>query len=131
VNKYVVDSMALILRLEKRKMPDQLNTIFKQAEEGENILIIPAMVFAELAYLAEKKRINTSISDAKNYLDKYTNITETAMTISTVKYAFQIDDIPELHDRIIAASGKEFNVPILTNDPEIQNSRHVKSIWKN
>lgn len=41
--------MALVLRLEKRKIPDQVKKIFKQAEEGESIMLI------QLWYLRRKQ----------------------------------------------------------------------------
>lgn len=130
MNRYVADTMALILRLEKRKMPENVKETFRKTEREQAEIDIPAIVFAELAYLSEKKRIDTTLAEAKNYLDTFPNINEKPMTLSIVKQAFEIDDIPELHDRLIAATGKEFNIPILTNDPDIQNSNYVKCIWK-
>lgn len=122
--------MALVLRLEKRKMPETVKDKFIQAEEGESGIVIPAMVFAELAYLSEKSRIDTTLAEAEKYLDTYPNITECPMRVATIKKAFEIDDVPELHDRLIAASGMELDIPVLTNDPDIRHSRHVKSIWE-
>ena len=55
MNKYVADTMAFILRLERRKMPQKVKEIFNQAENGRNQILVPAIVFAELGYLAEKK----------------------------------------------------------------------------
>lgn len=130
MNRYVADTMALILRLEKRRMPENVKETFRRAEREEVEIDIPAIVFAELGYLAEKKRIETTLAEAKTYLATFPSIKEKPMTLSTVKEAFEIDDIPELHDRLIAATGKELNIPILTNDPDIQNSSFVKSIWQ-
>lgn len=130
MNKYISDTMAFILRLEKRKMPKKVKEIFIQAEKGNVEIAIPAMVFAEVAYLSERNRIETTLGKTKNYLEKYPAITECPMSISTVQQAFEIDDIPELHDRLIAAAAKEFGIPILTNDPDIQNSKYVQVIWK-
>jgi predicted nucleic acid-binding protein len=123
------DTMALILRLEGRKMPDKVKEIFNNAEKGQVEIMIPSIVFAELAYLSERERIDTSLHEALRYLDKYPAIIESPMTKSTVQRAFEIDDIPELHDRLIAAAGKELSIPVLTNDPEMRDSKHVGVIW--
>ncbi len=56
-NSFVIDTMALVLRLEKRKLSQKVNAIFNNAENGDVDLIIPAMVVAEVGYLAERKRI--------------------------------------------------------------------------
>lgn len=122
--------MAFILRLEKRKMPKEILKKFKQAEKGEIKIFVPTMVLAELAYLSEKKRIDTNLGKAAEYFKKHPKITASPLTISIVRQAFEIDDIPELHDRLIAALGKETNSPILTNDPDMYRSKHVLTIWK-
>ena len=43
--------------------------------------------------------------------------------------AVAITDIPELHDRLIAASGAAAGCAVLTNDPIIQASRWVTTLW--
>ena len=40
-----------------------------------------------------------------------------------------ITDIPELHDRLIAATARIHNVELITNDPVIQASAFVRTIW--
>ena len=122
--------MAFILRLEQRKMPKIILQKFEQAEKEQIQIIVPAMVLAELAYLSQKKRIETNLGEAMTYLRKHRTIIIFPLSGFTVQLAFQIDDIPELHDRLIAATGKETNSPILTNDPDICHSKHVTTIWK-
>jgi PIN domain nuclease of toxin-antitoxin system len=46
-----------------------------------------------------------------------------------VRIAASIDDVPELHDRMLVATANLFEVPILTNDPVISASRHASVIW--
>ena len=72
MNKYVADTMALVLWLEKRKM-------------GAKAKIISA--------------------------------------------ASQISDIPELHDRLIAATARNQLCSLLTNDPVIQAFSFLSTIW--
>lgn len=55
MNRYCTDTMAYVLFLEKRKMPPKIKAIFENAEKGFTEILIPAMVIAEIAYLAEKK----------------------------------------------------------------------------
>ncbi len=130
MNEYVADTMALILRLESRQMPQKIKKIFQLAEKDEAKINIPAMVFAELAYLSEKGRIDTSLVKVKKYLQTHPNIKESPMNFQHIIQAFEIDDIPELHDRLIAAVGKQLDVPVLTNDPALHNSKKVNCIWE-
>jgi hypothetical protein len=43
--------------------------------------------------------------------------------------AAEIDDIRELHDRIIAGTAKHLRVPVLTSDQILARSKHVSTIW--
>jgi len=94
VNSYVADTMAVVLRLEKRRMPKKIKNVFVDAENGNASIKIPSIVFAELAYLSEKKRIDTTLNKAKQFVENHSNIHALPMTISTVLNAFEIDDIP-------------------------------------
>jgi len=129
MNNYIADTMAVVIRLEKRKMPDKVRNIFLDGETGKIQIMIPAIVFAEIAYLSEKKRIETSLIEVRKYINEHKTISECPLTLSIVEQAYLIDDIPELHDRLIAASGIAINAGILTNDPKINESQHVISIW--
>lgn len=130
LNKYIADTMSIVLRLEGRKMPKSTKDKFELAEKENIEIYIPPIVFAEIGYLSEKKKIQTNLKEVKNYINKYKNIKEFPLTLDTVIHAFDISDIPELHDRLIAACGNESNSIIITNDPEIENSKYVKTTWE-
>lgn len=128
-NSFVTDTMALILRLEKRRLGKKEKSIFISAERGELELIIPALVLAELCYLSERKRIETSLKDFKEYRSNFKSIVIEPMTEEIIEKTFEIDDIPELHDRIIAGTALKTGAELITNDPMISGSRFVKVIW--
>jgi PIN domain nuclease of toxin-antitoxin system len=127
--EYIADTMAVVLRLEKRKLPGKVKNIFIAAENDQTIIYIPAITFAEIAYLSEKKRIDISLEEVKLFLQKYSFIKEKSITFNIIMHTFQITDIPELHDRIIAGCAKELELLLITDDPVIQNSTFVSTIW--
>ncbi len=53
------------------------------------------------------------------------------MTIDAdvVLAAATIDDVPELHDRILVGTAKHLQIPILSSDHIISQSSHVQTIW--
>ncbi len=128
-DRFVADTMALILRLERRKMGSKAKAIFISAEKAEVGLIIPAMVLVELCYLSEKKRIESNLKDFKTYRNKYESIAVEPMTEELIEKAFEINDVPELHDRLIAGTALKAGVKLITNDPVISVSKFVKVIW--
>ena len=127
---FVVDTMAIVLWMEKRKLPQKVKTIFFEAEKSTVSLYVPAMVLVEIGYLSEKGRIQTTLYEVFSYLDKHVSIIMHETNSDIIKTAFQITDIPELHDRIIAASGRLLNLPVITNDPKIIASEFVETLWQ-
>lgn len=125
---FIADTMAVILWLEKRTMPQNVKTLFAKAEKNEVKLYVPAMVLAEIGYLSEKKKIDLTLPDTLAYLKKH-NIPVHAIDIEVINSTFEITDIPELHDRIIAASGRVHGYPLITNDPKIIASKFVSTVW--
>lgn len=127
--EYVADTVALVLYPERRKSGAIAEQIFDSAVNGATIIHIPVMVFAEILYLSEKKRITATLADAVDLTVNFANFKELPMICEIVKTASQITDIPELHDRIISASAKFLSLELITNDSKIQNSNFVKTIW--
>ena len=122
--------MALVLRLEKRKAPMKVKDIFHKAETGKVDLFVLAIVLAEIGYLSQKGRIDTNLESALNYIEHLENVFIDPLTEQIIITAFSIDDVPELHDRLISASASFRNAPLITNDPAIIASKSLMTtIW--
>ena len=126
---YVTDTMALILRLEKRKSSRHVKTIFEAVERGEVTLVIPALVLAEIGYLSERHRIDTNLAAVRDYCRHHSEVKIEPLSEDIIFKSFEIDDIPELHDRIIAGAAAFNNLSLITNDPEISASKYVVTDW--
>lgn len=127
--EYVADTMAIILHLENRKSSTNVEQILAAADAGQTTIHIPSIVFAEILYLSEKKRISLSVADVKKHLQNFPNYREKPLNFEIIEHAEQITGIPELHDRLIAATAKYLNLELITNDPKIQTSALVKTVW--
>jgi predicted nucleic acid-binding protein len=128
-NRYAADTMALILYLEKRKLPKEVSKIFSEIENGNIELLIPAMVIAEIGYLSERKRIDTNIEQVKKLIHDSKNVKIESMNLHSIEASFQIKTIPELHDRLIAATAAVCKATLITNDPIIISSGVVDTVW--
>lgn len=62
-HSYVTDTMAIVLRLEKRRVNQNVKRIFDEIEDGKIKLLIPAMVLAEIGYLTERDKIDTNLQE--------------------------------------------------------------------
>lgn len=87
------------------------------------------MVLAEIGYLSQKRRIDITLESALHYITNLKNVFVDPMTEQVIITAFAIDDVPELHDRIIAASASLLSAPLITNNPVIEESKSLSTIW--
>lgn len=121
--------MALVLYLEQRKSGAKADFIFRQMEQGNGTIYIPAIALAEIGYLFERHRITCSLSDVRHLIDTYSDIRIHPLTLDVVESSFSILDIPELHDRLIAGTARLLQASLITNDPVIIASASVTTIW--
>jgi predicted nucleic acid-binding protein len=128
-SEFVADTMSLVLRIERRKLSSTVKSIFDSVESGNATVYMPAMVFAEILYLSEKQKISISLREVAEYLKRYPNYKEYPMSFAVTQSAAQITDIRELHDRLIAGTARLLNLDLITNDPIIQASAFVKTVW--
>ena len=78
-----------------------------------------------MLYLFEKHRIDIGLLQTEDLL-KSQNYQLDPLIMEILKTASEITDIPELHDRLIAATARYLDIPIITNDPVIRKSKFVK-----
>lgn len=129
MNKYVTDTQALVRFLSGGKgISKAADLIFNRADAGEDIIIIPAVVLFEIGYLHEKGRISVSVKDLRAVLEDSLNYREERLSLEIIECAFDIPDIPELHDRLIAGTARHLRLPLLTNDPLILASSFVDCV---
>ena len=87
------------------------------------------MVLAEIGYLSERKKIDTNLIEVSSYCQRHPSVQVAPMTEEVIHKSFKIDDIPELHDRLIAGTAYSKNLEIITNDPMSIDSNYVTTTW--
>ncbi len=122
---YVTDTQALVKFMTGKKViDDKCQQAFLSADRGEKKIIIPAVVLMEVLYLFEKNRIIVDLIQTENLL-KSRNYQFEPLSLEVLKTASEINDIPKLHDRLIAATARYLNIPLITNDPVVLDSKFV------
>lgn len=79
--------------------------------------------------LSEKRRISLSLHAVAEHLEKFQHYQEYPMSLAVIQAAAQINDIPELPDRLIAGTARFLHLDLITNDPTIQALAFVKTVW--
>ena len=71
-----------------------VRAIFDAAEAGHVTVYVPAMVFAEILYLSEKRKIDMSLSDVAEHLAQHPKYQAYPMNVAVVQTAAQIEAYP-------------------------------------
>ena len=115
------------------KYPDRLSVaaqaVFRLAETNNAIIIVPAIVVAEIYFLSVKLGQPFSPSDLFEALDGVTGIRDSDLGRSQLVRLDVLTDVGEMHDRLIAAEAMIRAAPILTRDPSLTKSSHVTTVW--
>jgi predicted nucleic acid-binding protein len=130
MNSYVTDTIGLTRYLaDSVKLGNNARALFEEADTGNCIILIPAMVLMEIMYLSEKNRIATTLPDIIDLVKDSINYQIYPINTGVVLKAKEITDIPELHDRIIAGTAAMLCLKLITKDETIGESTFVETIW--
>jgi predicted nucleic acid-binding protein len=128
MSSFVTDTQALVkFMLGERVINDAAHQVYLSADKGDAVIIIPAIVLMEVMYLFEKNRIIIGLFQTEDLMESQ-NYQFEPLSFEILKAASQIDDIPELHDRLIAATAMHLELPLITNDPVICQSSFVQVV---
>jgi len=134
MTRYVTDTHALIWHLQSsRKLSGKARAIFRKADVGKAQIIIPSIVLVELVYLAEKGRIDTGLVDQVFALltpvvQNYVVAPLEAQTVQALR-TIRRTQIPEMPDRIIAATAKQLGLSLISRDPKIRAASGLTVVW--
>ena len=113
-----------------RRLGQQARKILQEADAGEHTIFVSAISLMEILYLAQAKKITVDLAEVMTLISNSPNYTLVPIDADVVLATASVDDVPELHDRIIVGTAKHLQVPLLTSDQAISQSNHVQTIWK-
>ena len=131
VKRYVSDTQCLLWYMtQDRRLPKMARMAFQQAKEGATQILVPSIVLVEAVFLAERQRVPRpllnqlmALSDAP---DAGVRVVPLDLAVARAVRDFGPSAVPELADRIIAATARALNLPLLTTDPAIAASGLVQ-----
>ena len=105
--------------------------IDEAARRGRRIMV-SAISLAEVVYLIEKNRLPPNVyADLASVLDNLNHVFKEAAFTSEIVDAMRLvsrTDVPDMPDRIVAATALYFNVPVISRDGRIRSS-NVQTVW--
>jgi PIN domain nuclease of toxin-antitoxin system len=104
----------------------------EQAAAARHRIVVSSVSLAEIVYLVEKNRVPLSAyDDLKAALaDPNHVLKEAPVTLEIVEAMRQVPRVavPDMPDRIVAATAVYFGVPVISRDRQIQSSL-IRTVW--
>ena len=127
---FTTDTHALLWWfVDSPKISPKASEIFEKCEAGQNIIFIPSIVLAEAISIFEKKRISFDFRKLFKRIEESGNFVVVPLDYTILQKMLDLKDIQELHDKIIVATTRYLNAPLLTKDRVIQSLSYIKTIW--
>ncbi len=128
--RFVADTHALWWYLES---PSRLSTaaaaFFRLAETGAATLIVPAIVVAESYFLSVKLGQPLGASALLNALAGVRDVELSELGREQLDLLERLPEIPEMHDRLIAADSLIYDAPLVTRDAILTASPQIDTVW--
>ena len=133
VKNFITDTVGLARYLEDN-LPGPASDVFSLAERGGASILVPQIVMGEFVYISMKGRLK--LDDPKVAVKKVLDELRGASFIFQSNFPedgwdiFLSLDIPELHDRLIAAEALTRSLSLISNNPAFRKVHGLEVIWE-
>ena len=127
---FVLDTHVLYWYLRQpQRLSVAADAIFRLAEAGGARLIVPAISIAELYYLSVKVGYPVAPSAVLDALKGVAAIEVSDLGETQLRMLDVVTDVPEMHDRLIAAEALSRNAAVVTRDQSLARSSQIATVW--
>lgn len=130
----IADTHTIIWYLnQSKRLSKTAEAALNTAVVGGNSIYVSAISVVEITYLVERYRLPeealTLLIDA--FSDRETALEIVPLNLAVARTIRQIprDVVPDMPDRIIAATALYLNLPLVTRDLQIQRLTEIQTIW--
>lgn len=130
----IADTHAFIwyLRGSNKLSETAIATLDQTIQAGDSIYVA-SISLVEIAYLVERSRIPETAFEQLNQAlaDPTTSFQIVSLDLAIAQTIRQIDraTVPEMPDRIIAATALHLKLPLITRDYRIQALKDIQIVW--
>ncbi len=126
---YVTDTHSLIWYFtEDFRLSEKALGVFEETVKG-GVVIIPAVVLAEIMFIAKKGKISLTFKETLDRIEEYENFYIAPLNTNILKVADKIEVDIELHDKLIVATALYFEAVLITKDEQIKKAGLTSIIW--
>ena len=126
---YITDTHSLVWYFtDDSRLSNKALQAFQSSEE-KGIVFVPAVVLAEIMFIARKGRITLSFEDTLNRIEESENFEIVPLNAEILRTADKIETDLEMHDRLIVATALWHNASLITKDETLRELGIVSTIW--
>jgi PIN domain nuclease of toxin-antitoxin system len=126
---YVTDTHSLVWYFtDDNRLSGNARKAF-HSSESEGTVIVPAVVLAEIMFIAKKGKITLSFQETLKRIEDSGNFEIASLNAEILRIADKIEADLEMHDRLIAATALHYDAALITKDEAISLSGIVSTIW--
>lgn len=127
---YLADTVTVIRHFSKTgKIGKRAKAVLQEADLGYDAIYISVVSLVEIMYLAQKKRIGIDLAKTMKTINNSTNYVIVNLSPEIVSAAEAIE-FYEIFDRLIVATAKFLNIPIITSDGKIKDILGIEVVWE-
>ena len=125
---YLLDTVVLIRYLAALGEITAKAKIILDNTGKKNIFFVSVISLMEILYLTEKHRITISLEQIIKLIEESAYFYFVDLSPEVILMAKSVD-FHELHDRMILATAKYHNIPVISSDKQFKNVKGIKVIW--
>lgn len=126
---YVIDTHAFVWYLEdSRNLSASARLALNEIGRGDSFGIVPSIVLAEIMHLSDRHKISIGIEEIVLRIERASNLIVLPLGMTIIRLMIPLKDF-ELHDRVIIATARHVNAPLITRDEQIRNRSGLRCIW--
>jgi len=134
MSHFVTDTHALLWHLsDDPALSTTARDTFRAADGGRAEIFIPSIVLVEVVYLTERQRIPAEqidrIAGLPDLPGSHYHLVPLDSQIIGAMRRIPRNAVPDMPDRIIAATALFLGLPLLTRDERITQSGTIQCVW--
>lgn len=134
MSRYVTDTHALYWHLTSdARLSSTARQVFQESDAGLHQILVPGIVLIEMVYLVEKGRLDAALVDQVlvrlDTIGGSYAVAPLDQNTARAMRAIPRSAVPDMPDRIIAATAHQLGLSLITRDAKIHSAGVVSVIW--
>ena len=128
--QYLLDTVTIVRHFSGRgRIGQQAAHILDTIEERDDLLIISVISLMEILYLSERNRITINLTETLERIESSSKYVVINLSSEILRVAETIE-FRELHDRLILATARWLDIPIMSSDEAFEDVPGIDVIWE-